>query len=89
MIDKDDNYKFDELKQLISKKFGISSNPKLLENNQYAWTVKHGKFRINITNWEGVDGGFDEQTNDYRGRLTQNFEVAPFLEHVKENDGGY
>ena len=89
MIEKDQNYKFDELKQLISDKFGINPNPKLFEDNQYAWTAIHGKYRINITNWEGVDGGFNDETNARRGRLTQNFEVAPFLEHIKENDGGY
>ena len=49
----------------------------------------HGKYRINITIWVGVDGGFNDETNARRGRLTQNFEVAPFLEHIKENDGGY
>ena len=33
--------------------------------------------------------GFSDKTNEVRGRLTQNFQVAPFLEHIKENNGGY
>ena len=88
MVDKDDNYKFDELKQLISKKFDIGSNPKLLENNQYAWTVKHGKFRINITNWKVLMVDLMNKQMK-RGELTSEEYVNAFLEHIKENDGGY
>ena len=32
---------------------------------------------------------FDDKTNSIRGRLTQDYKVAPFLEHIKENEGGY
>ena len=53
------------------------------------YSFKHNKYRINCTNWEGVDGGFDDKTNSIRGRLTQDYKVAPFLEHIKENEGGY
>ena len=90
MTEKIDNYKFEELKKIVLDKF--KANPKkrdVYENSEYSYAVRHGKFRINITNWENVNMGFSKKTNEVRGRLTQNFQVAPFLEHIKENDGGY
>jgi len=90
MTKKIDNYKFEELKKIILDKF--KANPKkhdIYEDSEYSYAVRHGKFRINITNWENVNMGFSDKTNEVRGRLTQNFQVAPFLEHIKENDGGY
>tara|TARA_B100000123_G_C25694098_1_gene412182 strand:+ start:37 stop:537 length:501 start_codon:yes stop_codon:yes gene_type:complete len=86
MIGKDENYSFDELKKLITSKFNQGA---ILENNQYSFSYKYNKYRINITNWEGVDGGFDDNTNSVRGRLTPDFKISPFLEHIKENEGGY
>jgi molybdenum cofactor biosynthesis enzyme MoaA len=90
MKDKNDNYKFDELKNLIFKKFEFTpKSTHVLENNQYSYAFKFNKFRINITNWEGVDQGFNDTTNSIRGRLTPNYTVAPFLEHIKQNENGY
>ena len=80
----------EELKKIVLDKF--KANPKkrdVYETSEYSYAVRHGKFRINITNWENVNMGFSKKTNEVRGRLTQNFQVAPFLEHIKENDGGY
>lgn len=90
MIDKNENYKFDELKSLIFNKFNfIPKSNHILEDNQYSYTFKFGKLRINITNWEGVDQGFNDTTNQTRGRLTPNYTVSPFLEHIKQNENGY
>ena len=90
MKDKNENYNFEELKKLIFTKFNfIPQSSHILEDNQYSYTFKYGKLRINITNWEGVDQGFDDNTNERRGRLTPNYKVAPFLEHIKENENGY
>jgi len=87
MIDKDENYSFDELKKLITSKFKPTGG--VFEDSQYSYSYKYNKYRINITNWEGVGDGFDDNTNEVRGRLTPNFKVSPFLEHIKENEGGY
>ena len=61
----------------------------MLEFDGYSYYLQIGKIRINITDWKTVNEGFNEQTNSIRGRLTPNWTVAPFLEHIKENDGGY
>ena len=44
---------------------------------------------INLTNWNS-DGKETVLSNSRRrGRLTEDFNVAPFFEHVTENEGGY
>lgn len=85
--DKSENYDYEELKNLVFDKFDVQNN--LLEFDGYSYYVQKGKIRINITDWKTVNEGFSEQTNSIRGRLTPNWTVAPFLEHIKENDGGY
>ena len=85
--DKSENYDYKELKNLVFDKFDVQNN--LLEFDGYSYYVQKGKIRINITDWKTVNEGFSEQTNSIRGRLTPNWTVAPFLEHIKENDGGY
>ena len=82
------SYTFEELKQLVKKSLNIDSF-KILEDNEYSFAIVFKGFRINLTNWEGVSEGFNGQTNSARGRMTEDFKVAPFLEHIKENEGGY
>ena len=43
-----------------------------------------------IANWKGDEGqAIPLRNNKRRGRLTPEFKVAPFFEHVKMNEGGY
>tara|TARA_B110000503_G_scaffold125542_1_gene193202 strand:+ start:1543 stop:2469 length:927 start_codon:yes stop_codon:yes gene_type:complete len=43
-----------------------------------------------IANWKGDEGQtIPLRNNTRRGRLTPEFKVAPFFEHVKMNEGGY
>ena len=43
-----------------------------------------------IANWKGDEGqDIPLRNNKRRGRLTPEFKVAPFFEHVKMNEGGY
>lgn len=86
--DTNENYDYEELRNLIFKKFDVKQ-PELLEFDGYSYYLQVGKIRINITDWKTVNEGFGDKTNSIRGRLTPNWTVAPFLEHIKENDGGY
>jgi molybdenum cofactor biosynthesis enzyme MoaA len=86
--DANENYDFEDLKNVIFEKFNVKK-PDLLEFDGYSYYLQLGKIRINITDWKTVNEGFNQQTNSIRGRLTPNWTVAPFLEHIKENDGGY
>lgn len=56
---------------------------------------KDPKFRYNgiwikLTDW-GTDNevGIPDPGNTRRGRITQDWKLAPFYEHVKRNEGGY
>ena len=44
---------------------------------------------IKITDWNVNDEGVPSAGSLRRGRLTENFKVAPFFEHIKMNEGGY
>jgi molybdenum cofactor biosynthesis enzyme MoaA len=45
---------------------------------------------VKITNWDTEnDGGIPDPGSKRRGRITQDFRIAPFYEHAKENEGGY
>ena len=48
-----------------------------------------GSFYIRFIDWSVDDDGVIDHDNPNRGRLTQNFNVAPFFEHVKRNEFDY
>ena len=51
--------------------------------------TKAGKIYIRLIDWSIDEDGVVDAGNDFRGRLTQNWTIAPFFEHVKRNEGGY
>jgi len=54
-----------------------------------ARTITRGRW-IKLTNWiSDKDAGIPDPLSERRGRVTQDFNVAPFFEHVKENEFGY
>ncbi len=42
-----------------------------------------------LTNWQTTGDGFVDPESRRRGRVTQQFKIAPFFEHVRANEGGY
>jgi molybdenum cofactor biosynthesis enzyme MoaA len=44
---------------------------------------------IKITDWSPKKGGVPDPGSQRRGRLTPNFKVAPFFEHIKLNENVY
>lgn len=48
-----------------------------------------GKIFIRFIDWSVNDDGVIDHDNPNRGRLTEDFTVAPFFEHVKLNEFGY
>lgn len=44
---------------------------------------------VRIVDWSIDDDGVPDNNNESRGRITQDFKLAPFFEHVKENEYGY
>lgn len=88
MRGKDENYSFEELQELVHNKFQIDEL-NIISKDDYSTYVRKGLLRVGVTDWKSMDTGFNEKTNSLRGRLTQNWKVAPFLEHIRVNENGY
>ena len=48
-----------------------------------------GHIYVRLIDWQDNDEGVIDHGNPNRGRLTQDFKVAPFFEHVKRNEFQY
>jgi molybdenum cofactor biosynthesis enzyme MoaA len=75
---------------------GVPYYNKFNEKNTILFPLKEGNKLLNrgrwvkITNWDtDNDGGIPDPGSKRRGRITENFKLAPFYEHTKENEGGY
>ena len=44
---------------------------------------------VKLTDWQSNGAGFVDPDSKRRGRITQEFQIAPFFEHVTANQGGY
>lgn len=55
----------------------------------FPYHTEAGKVFIRLIDWEVDDEGVIDHDNPNRGRLTENWTVAPFFEHVKANEYGY
>lgn len=51
--------------------------------------TRKGKIQVKITNWTIDDEGIVDPNSPSRGRITQDFKIASFFEHVKDNEFGY
>ena len=49
----------------------------------------NNKVWIKITDWSPTDSNIPDPNSVRRGRITEDFKVAPFFEHVKMNEFGY
>ena len=96
-----ENHTMESLKQSVAKHFGITveqidRTSEQVENdsivfpvNEKAGLMYKSGIWIKLTNWD-ADGKTAPLLNSQRrGRITQNFKVAPFFEHVKENEFEY
>ena len=55
----------------------------------FPYESEAGKIWIRLIDWRINDEGVIDHDNPNRGRLTQNWTVAPFFEHLKQNEFGY
>jgi len=60
-----------------------------LTSYMFPYETKAGKVLIRLIDWQTDDDGVIDHDNPNRGRLTENFTIAPFFEHVKKNEYGY
>ena len=55
----------------------------------FPYETELGKLYIRLIDWGIDDDGVVDPDNPNRGRLTPNFKIAPFFEHLKRNEFGY
>jgi uncharacterized Fe-S cluster-containing radical SAM superfamily protein len=55
----------------------------------FPFNTSVGWIYIRLIDWSVNDDGVIDHDNPNRGRLTENWTVAPFFEHVKKNEYGY
>ena len=55
----------------------------------FPYETELGKLYIRLIDWGIDDDGVVDPDNPNRGRLTPNFKIAPFYEHLKRNEFGY
>lgn len=55
----------------------------------FPYETSNGMIYIRLIDWSVNDEGVIDHDNQNRGRLTENWTIAPFFEHVKKNEFGY
>lgn len=95
------NWSWDSMVNKICNDVGVDPNWAKQQNVVNGFTENHTilfpldpskKFRttwIKITNWSPTQTGIIDPDSKRRGRVTQDFKLAPHFEHVKLNENGY
>lgn len=88
MLDNNDNYDYNQLIDMLETKFNFNKQEVYIDD-QYSRVYKINKFIIRINDWGIFTNGMHKKANQLRGRMTENFRVASFFEHLKENEWEY
>lgn len=86
-------------KAISGSNLAIWFNQKDLYRNRYAkenassvmfpYQTKSGRILIRLIDWSVDEDGVPDRGNENRGRVTPDWKIAPFFEHVKLNENGY
>lgn len=91
----DHTYDFEDFKEVVCEQLGITQKYLIdnetvgIRNNIEGFVFKHNNIIIRLVDWKVNDEGVPDFGNEVRGRITQDWKVAPFFHHVKENEYGY
>ena len=97
---KENNYTFKEIVQLMGTQFQLKFDDILRFNKVDGYEEKNSVFfpleknkncsiYMKITDWTSKGSSFLDLNSKRRGRISQNFKIAPFVEHVKINEFKY
>ena len=96
-----ENHTMESLTFLVAKQFGLTldyvkQNHTKVEDQSIIFPVNPGAklmyksgIWIKLTNWDTQGKHAPLLNSRRRGRITEDFKIAPFFEHVKMNEGGY
>ena len=97
-LEKDQNWTFGQMVDMVCEQYGKEPEWALKWNKINGFDEKNVIFFpmdeekrlkttwVKITDWSPINSNFPDPGNHRRGRLTQNFKIAPFFEHVKMNE---
>lgn len=100
-LDKNKNWTWDQMVDLVCEQYGIDKNWAKCWNSINGFKEKNVIFFpldeskkikgtwVKVTDWSPANSNFPDPNNHRRGRLTQDFKLAPFFEHVKLNENKY
>jgi len=101
-LDKTRNWTFDQIVNLLCTEYGVDEAFAREHNKFNGFIEKNSLFFpleklenqarttwVKATDWSPVTSNFPDPGNSRRGRLTQDFKLAPFFEHVKLNENKY
>lgn len=94
----DSTIQYDDFVELAAQQLNVSTNHirnsdlkalKDVKNNTYGLIFPYKDLLIRLVDWSADEDGIPDAGSKSRGRITQDFKVASFFEHVKENEFGY
>lgn len=97
-LEKDQNWTWNEMVDLVCQQYNVDKAWAQEQNKINGFNEKNviffpldpaKKFKtswVKITDWSPAHSNFPDPGNYRRGRLTQDFKLAPFFEHVKLNE---
>jgi molybdenum cofactor biosynthesis enzyme MoaA len=100
-LKKNENWNFDEMVNLICSAYNIDPDWAKTQNKINGYEEKNVIFFpldkekrlkttwVKITDWSPQNSILPDPGNNRRGRLTQDFKIAPFFEHVKKFENIY
>jgi molybdenum cofactor biosynthesis enzyme MoaA len=96
-LSKEENYSYDDLIELVGSiakvDTAIIKQSNFVdgyeEEHNVLFQIPNTRVWIKITDWCPTDSIIPDPNSKRRGRITENFKVAPFFEHVKMNEFGY
>lgn len=91
----DHTYNFSDFKKVICDKLKIDeqymeeNKTQEVVNNMEGYVFKYKNVIIRLVDWAVDDNGVPDFGNEMRGRITENWQIASFFHHIKENEYGY
>ena len=82
-----------QLKSPISSYIGGDNNIEKVDKQPVS-TTDYGFYKIEdmyirLVDWAVDEDGVPDSENEIRGRITPDWKIAPFFEHVKMNEGQF
>ena len=85
----DHTYNMNELIDLFKSKFNITKAELQIKNSATSIIYEYKNVLIRFIDWSIDEDGLIDTGSEYRGRITKDWECAPFFDDVKLNEFGY